>query len=148
MKLSSRGRYGVAALIVIAQNSSSSEVTAVVSIAEKLGISKIYLEQIFSLLKRSELVNAVKGSQGGYRLTRPASDITALDMLMALEHALFEQNEASTLEGAPEIEQVMHEHVFSALDHAISDVLQKVTLAELAAQVDALTSDGSYMFYI
>ena len=69
-------------------------------LAENLGISKIYLEQIFSLLKRSGLVASVKGAQGGYHLAKPASEISVYEILKALEQILFEPTESSVDERA------------------------------------------------
>jgi Rrf2 family protein len=72
MRISSKGRYGIAAMISMAQNQSKNAYITIISIAEKLGISKIYLEQVFSLRKRAEMVHSIKGAQGGYRRARPA----------------------------------------------------------------------------
>ena len=55
MKISAKGRYGLAAMIVLARSYESSSPVTIISISEHLGISKIYLEQVFSLLKRSFL---------------------------------------------------------------------------------------------
>lgn len=148
MRISSRAKYGIAALVVIAQNQDASGVTTVISISEKLGISKIYLEQIFTLLKRSGLVSAVKGSQGGYHLTRPASSITALDALMALEHGLFEQAEEPVLGKSPEIEQVMNDCIFTKADAVLRSELQKITLDDLVVSVEKLSGEDNLMFYI
>ena len=68
MKISAKGRYGLAAMTYLARNYAAGTPITIVSISEKLGISKIYLEQVFSLLKRARLVNSIKGSQGGYQL--------------------------------------------------------------------------------
>ncbi len=148
MKISSRGRYGLAAMILMAQSADSSEVITVISISEKLGVSKIYLEQVFSLLKRAGLVNAIKGSQGGYRLSKPYTAISALDILQALEHSLFEKTEESVLKKAADIEQAMQTSVFTVLDEAVEKSLQKVMLEDLVAQAQKLRSDGGLMFYI
>ena len=85
MRISAKGRYALAAAISMAQQHGTGEYITVISISEKLGISKIYLEQVFSLLKRAGLVTSVKGAQGGYQLSRMPGQITALDLLMAVE---------------------------------------------------------------
>ena len=56
MRISAKGRYGLAAAISMAENYNSGEYITVISISERLGISKIYLEQVFSLLKEEELL--------------------------------------------------------------------------------------------
>ena len=68
MRISAKGRYALAAAISMARQYGTGEHITAISISEKLGISKIYLEQVFSLLKRAGLVNTVKGAQGGYAL--------------------------------------------------------------------------------
>jgi Rrf2 family protein len=95
MRISSKGRYGLASMISIAQLGSGGEAVTVISVSEKLGISKIYLEQVFSLLKRSKLVTSIKGAQGGYQLSKTPDKITAYDILHAVEVSLFEKTEES-----------------------------------------------------
>ncbi|MFA9380684.1 MAG: Rrf2 family transcriptional regulator [Acetanaerobacterium sp.] len=148
MRISSRGRYGLAAMITMAQNPDINEAMTVISISEKLGISKIYLEQVFSLLKRAGLVTAIKGAQGGYRLSRAPLSILALDVLQALEQALFEGTDVSVCKNAGDIEYAMQEYVFSPIDSAVRDSLTKVTLEELATQAQKHRQNGGYMFYI
>lgn len=70
MRISAKGRYALAAIISMAQQYNSGEHITVISISEKLGLSKIYLEQVFALLKKAEIVSSAKGAQGGYQLTR------------------------------------------------------------------------------
>lgn len=70
MRISTKGRYALAALIKIAENHGSGEYITIASISEKLGISKIYLEQVFSLLIIGGIVTSVKGAQGDCRHLR------------------------------------------------------------------------------
>ena len=77
MKISAKGRYGLAAMTYLARSYAAGAPVTIISISEKLGISKIYLEQVFSLLKRARLVNSIKGSQGGYQLSRAPRAIKA-----------------------------------------------------------------------
>ena len=83
MRISAKGRYALAAVVSMAQQYQGGEYITLLSISEKLGISKIYLEQVFSLLRRSGLVDSVKGAQGGYRLSRAPRLITAWEILSA-----------------------------------------------------------------
>ena len=85
MKISAKGRYGLAAMTYLARNYASGSPITIISISEKLGISKIYLEQVFSLLKRANLVHSIKGSQGGYQLAREPRAISAYDILSSIE---------------------------------------------------------------
>ncbi len=80
MKISTKGRYALAAMISMAQRESISGVETLAALSGRLGLSKLYLEQVFSLLRRAELVLSVKGAQGGYRLARSARDISGWDI--------------------------------------------------------------------
>ncbi len=148
MRVSSKGRYGLAASVVLAQNYMSGSYLTVASLAEQLGISKIYLEQVFSQMKKAGLVSSVKGAQGGYRLAQPPQKITVLSILTALEQSLFEKTEKSVEQKAPEIENAMQDSVFTVLDKAVSASLSDMTLYSLVTKAEEYRKDESYMFYI
>ncbi|MDO4288936.1 MAG: Rrf2 family transcriptional regulator [Eubacterium sp.] len=146
MRISAKGRYGLAAMIVIAQGNYDSDTIPVTAIADKLGLSKIYLEQVFSLLKRAGLVTSIKGAQGGYRLTREPSDISVYEILDALEQVLFERTEDSVLEQAPAVEKAMRTTVFTPLDEAVQAHLSAISLEALVTSAGA--QNENYMFFI
>ena len=75
MKISAKGRYGLAAMTYLARNYASGSPVTIVSISEKLGISKIYLEQVFSLLKRARpcLLELLEREPAAAASTRPTS---------------------------------------------------------------------------
>ncbi len=148
MRISSKGRYGLAAMIGVAQLGSTGEFVTVISIAEKLGISKIYLEQVFSLLKRSKLVNSVKGSQGGYQLSKPADSISALEILQAVEISLFEKTEKSVSDQVMEVENTLRTLIWDRLDNSLAKVLQEVTLADMVTEAEKNKNGENFMFYI
>lgn len=148
MRISSKGRYGVAAMISMAQNQSKNEYITIISIAEKLGISKIYLEQVFSLLKRAGLVASIKGAQGGYKLAMPMEKITAAQILRAVEVGLFEKTEKSVSESAHHIDLSMDALIWNQLDASIQETLEAVTLSDLARESDKHKKGKDLMFYI
>ena len=148
MKVSAKGRYALAAILDIAQQFESGEYITVISISDRLGISKIYLEQVFSLLKRGGLVVSVKGAQGGYQLSRMPGQITVLDVLSAVELSLFEQTSETVLEKAPEIEAALRLSVFDLLDKALKDSLSAITLTDILNEVERQKNDHAMMFYI
>lgn len=84
MKLSTKGRYGLRALIDLAVNSETESVS-ISSIATRQGISEAYLEQLMAKLKKAGLVISMRGAQGGYRLAKAANQISVGDVLRALE---------------------------------------------------------------
>lgn len=87
MKLSTKGRYGLRALIDLAQYGEQ-EAVSIQSISARQQISDSYLEQLVRKLKKAGLVTSVRGAQGGYRLARPAEEISVGDVLRALEGSI------------------------------------------------------------
>ena len=84
MKISTKGRYGLRALIDICIYSGNDIVT-VKSISQRQNISERYLEQIFASLRKGGIIKAKKGAQGGYFLTREPKEVTIGDILCVLE---------------------------------------------------------------
>jgi len=148
MRISAKGRYALAALTFMAQQYNNGEYITIITISEELGISKIYLEQVFSLLKKAELVFSSKGSQGGYQLSRIPQEITILDVLSAVEVSLFEQTNDTVPEKAPEIEKALKYTVFDVLDQSIIQTLSSITLADLVSEAEKHKKDEAMMFYI
>jgi len=87
MKLSTKGRYGMVALADLALLKSS-ELASLSDISRRQDISLPYLEQLFVKLRRSGLVDSVRGPNGGYRLARPATEIRIVDILKALDETM------------------------------------------------------------
>jgi len=148
MRISTKGRYALAAAISMSQQHDNGEYITVLSISEKLGISKIYLEQVFSLLKRGGLVISVKGAQGGYMLSRMPGQITVFEILSSVEGALFENAEDTVASNAPGIEKAMRLSVFEVLDKSVKDALTAVTLDDLTSEAEKNNTDSAQMFYI
>lgn len=148
MRISVKGRYALAAMIDLARSYHMNEHVTVISISNRLGISKIYLEQVFALLKRANLVQAVKGPQGGYKPTRLAKEISVFDILSAAENALFDQTEKTVPEKAPEVETAMCLSVFDPLDETIKTNLAQITLEDLIIETEKQKTNQAPMFFI
>lgn len=84
MRISTKGRYGLRAIIDIAAHSDKGQIP-IKEVSKRQGISDNYLEQIIFPLKKAGIVQSVRGSQGGYFLARPAKEITAGEVLRVLE---------------------------------------------------------------
>jgi len=87
MKLSTKGRYAMVALVDIALRSDG-ELVTLSDVSRRQDISLPYLEQLFVKLRRSELVVSVRGPGGGYRLARSASDIRVVEVLAAVDETV------------------------------------------------------------
>lgn len=148
MRISSKGRYGLAAMIALAQNDNLDECVTIAAIAEKLGISKIYLEQVFSLLKRAALVQSVKGAQGGYKLAKAKENISICEIMKAIEIGLFEKAEASVTKNQEAIENALIELVWKPLDEGITETLSSIFLSQLVDKASLNKKGHDFMFYI
>lgn len=142
MKISTKGRYGLRALIDICVYSSSDMVT-VKSISERQGISERYLEQIFSALRKGGIINAKKGAQGGYFLAKSASEFTIGDILNVLEGDLLLIN---IEKDENDIENFMCDHLWATINNIIAEFFNSITLEELAE--DYKNKGKSMMYYI
>ena len=84
MKLSTKSKYGVRAMVALAANKDNAPVS-ISSISKKENISACYLEQLFIFLKNGNLIKSVRGAKGGYILAKRADQITVGDILKLLE---------------------------------------------------------------
>jgi len=148
MRISSKGRYAIAAMTELAGVWKNDGSLTVLRISETLGISKIYLEQVFSLLKRAQLVISIKGAQGGYQLAKAPDAITAAEILSACELGLFEKTESTVGEAAKDLEPAFRSVLWDKLDSTVLQSLSSVTLAMLSAETNRVRSGGALMFYI
>ena len=148
MRISARGRYALAATVSMAARWQTQENVTVISLSEDLGISKIYLEQVFSLLKKADVVMSHKGAQGGYRLSRPPQEITALEVLAATDLSLFEEPGETVAGRAPALEQALRLKVFDAVDGSIRSTLTGRSLNDLVTEAKKHRKNQGYMFFI
>ena len=87
MKLSTKGRYAVMAMVDISKTTTGKPI-ALADVAQRQEISLSYLEQLFGKLRRAELVKSVRGPGGGYLLARPAVDIHISDVILAVDEPI------------------------------------------------------------
>jgi Rrf2 family protein len=84
MKLSTRGRYGVKAMVDLAVNYGDDPIS-IKSISDRQGISEYYLEQLFGPLRKAGIIKSIRGAQGGYILNRSPEQITVAEIIQVLE---------------------------------------------------------------
>ncbi|OQB15614.1 MAG: HTH-type transcriptional regulator CymR [Firmicutes bacterium ADurb.Bin193] len=148
MRISAKGRYGLAAMIYLASGFEGQRFITVTSISEELDISKIYLEQVFSSFKKAGLVESAKGAGGGYRLLLPPDKVTVYDILSATEQTLFEKAKEFPGSRAKNIDRAIRETVVEAVDRAVADKLKSVTVYDLASAAEKYGTQDNIMFYI
>jgi Rrf2 family protein len=143
MKISVKGQYGLIAMTYLGLNEPN--VISSTIISDKLNLSKIYLEQVFSLLKRAKLVHSEKGSNGGYALAKATALITAYDILYAIETKLFEKFTLSSKNN--HIETTLDELVYKRIDNDMITNLKSIRLDDLINKVKE-NSIQAHMYYI
>lgn len=148
MKISTKGRYGLRAMVDIALNSGG-DFIPLNSIAERQSISENYLEQVFSTLRKADLVKSIRGSQGGYSLSREASRITVGEVLRALEGELSITGDISANASFQKsIEDCINLAVWQEVNRSINAVVDSITLEDLVEQYKRLNGEFTFDFVI
>lgn len=141
MKLSTKGRYGLRALIDLALYSEN-ETVSIQSIARRQNISDSYLEQLMRKLRSAGLIVSVRGAQGGYKLARPANEISVGDVLRALEGSL----EAVTCGGEDNSCQgadlCVTKFVWERINSSIRDTVDSIKLSQLVEESRLMREKG------
>lgn len=135
MKLSTKGRYGLRAMIDMARYSEE-EPVSISSIAVRQGISEGYLEQLVSLLKKAGLVKSIRGAGGGYILARAMDDISVGDILRALEGSLEPVRCAAfySEEGCTASDGCVTKYVWQKINESINRTVDEMKLNELVRE--------------
>jgi Rrf2 family protein len=149
MKISTKGRYGLRAIIDLAINSAGEHV-ALYSIAQRQGISENYLEQMFSTLRKAGLVKSVKGAQGGYTLASKPSEITIGTVLRVLEGSLSIIDEDSEVGNSDSfsLQRCIKETVWDKINESINVVVDSITIEDIVNEYNKRSGNMPLMFYI
>ena len=137
MKLTSKGRYAVTAMLDVTIHAAYGPVS-LADISERQAISLSYLEQLFSKLRKHGLVISIRGPGGGYRLGRCSAQIAVADVVSAVNESV----DATKCQGKGNCqggEQCLTHSLWEGLSRRIEDFLQGITLAELVAKNDVKT---------
>lgn len=129
MKLSTKGRYGVKAMMDLAVHYGELP-TSIKSISERQGISEYYLEQLFAPLRRAKLVKSVRGAQGGYILNKLPKDITILEIMNVLEGPV-EISECLTNEECDYLDICATRVLWRKIRDSINSVMAGITLQDM-----------------
>lgn len=148
MKISTKGRYGLKAIMDLAIYSNG-EPLNLKGIAERQRVSEKYLEHIFSALKKAGLIKSIKGTQGGYMLAHSTTDTTVGNVIRALEGDLSIAEKAAGEEGDADIlEQCININVYEKIDNSINQLLNSMTLEDLLQEYKKMNAETGYMYYI
>lgn len=137
MKYSTKVRYGLAVVMVLAEKN---ETTALIAIANRLGLSKTYLEQVLFLLKSHQVVESIKGPSGGYKLI----DLEHLDVytvFSSLDSELTEFQDEQSLDDR-KLNHLLNNEVYRPIEITVSDKLKSMKIKDL------VLINQSEMYYI
>lgn len=141
MKISTKGRYALRTMIDLAMNDTGENIS-IKAIAARQGISTKYLEQIISTLNKAGYVKSERGANGGYRLTKKPEEYTVGMILRLTEGSLAittcTQDEQNLCERYGCCTTVK---VWEKINKAISDVVDNITIADLAADEQSITNN-------
>jgi len=144
MRLTTKGRFAVTAMIDLALRSGDGPVT-LAGISERQKISLSYLEQLFGKLRRYSLVDSVRGPGGGYCLARPGAEITVADIVRAVDEQL-DATQCGGKENCKDEERCMTHELWATLNLKMYEYLSSVTLSELAdKQLNKVGGDVSVL---
>lgn len=131
MKMSTKGRYAVMAMIDIAQHGADRPIS-LNEIAARQDISQEYLEQLFGKLRRGGIVTSSRGPGGGYTLARPAGDIPLSEVILAVDEPLrVTRCEGDAVEGCVKGERCCAHDLWSSLGRQMMYFLESITLEDV-----------------
>lgn len=133
MRLTTKGRFAVTAMIDLALREHAGPVT-LAGISERQRISLSYLEQLFGKLRRNGLVSSVRGPGGGYNLGKPAETVSVADIIHAVDEPIDATNCGGKGNCAEDSQQCMTHDLWTSLNKKMIDYLSSVMLAELVEQ--------------
>jgi len=147
MRITSRGEYGLRALLDLSQRYGSSVPVTQADIAARQQIPEAYLNQLLAALRRAELVRSVRGPEGGHMMRRSPAEITVAEAVVALEGSI---SPAKGLDMPPTpgepLEAEVLRGVWREVQVAITGVLESTTLDDLCQR--KLARERQIMYYI
>ena len=140
MKLSTKGRYGVKAMVELAINYGGAPLS-IKTISKRQNISEYYLEQLFSPLRKAKLITSIRGAQGGYVLSREPKDITVAEIMYVLEGPI---EIAECIEGVScdNLDCCATRLLWAKIKNSIDDVMKSVTLQDIVNDYERIKTNN------
>jgi Rrf2 family transcriptional regulator, cysteine metabolism repressor len=148
MKVSTKGRYGLRAMMDLAAHQTSGKPVFLTDIAKRQNISEKYLEHIFAALKSAGLINTVRGRKGGFLLAKTPSEITAANIVNTLEGPCTLVDCVSQPTTCSKSDACASRDIWSLLGTKIDEVLSGFTLDQLVTMQEKKTRTDDCMYYI
>ena len=134
MRLTTKGRFAVTAMIDVAMHNGNGPVT-LAGVSERQKISLSYLEQLFGKLRRHGLVESVRGPGGGYNLARPADKVSVADVILAVDEPI-DATQCGGKENCLDDKRCMTHELWANLNTHIFSFLRSVSLEQLVRAQD------------
>lgn len=136
MKLSTKGRYGVKAMVDLAIHYGDSPVS-IKTISKRQNISEYYLEQLFSPLRKAGLIKSIRGAQGGYVLNKTPDEIKVSDVMYVLEGPI---EIAECIDGVEcnNVDCCATRLLWEKIKNSIDEVMESITLQDIANDYDLI----------
>lgn len=147
MKISTKGDYGLRALIELAHRYGDGKPTQSGEVAARQAIPESYLEQLLATLRRAGFVRSVRGPQGGHALARPPAQIQVSDVIEALEGPIMAVDCLDEASNCAKGGGCAQSEMWAAVRDAIVGVLSNTTVADLAER-DRLAQPGGTRYII
>lgn len=132
MRLTTKGRYAVTAMLDLAVHATQGPIT-LADISQRQGISLSYLEQLFAKLRKRELVSSARGPGGGYRLSREANAINVAEIISAVDEKV-DATRCAGEEGCQDGERCLTHQLWTDLSDLLYDFLEGISLGKLVEE--------------
>lgn len=139
MKLTTKGRYAVTAMLDLALHDENGEPVSLAAISERQDISLSYLEQLFAKLRKNDLVASLRGPGGGYRLSRPPGEIAVADIIRSVDESvdITRCGGSADCKGQGKGRCLTHD-LWKDLSNQINDFLSGISLKDMMARGDVI----------
>ncbi|MCI9068101.1 MAG: Rrf2 family transcriptional regulator [Lachnospiraceae bacterium] len=139
MKFSTKGRYGLRAMVDVAVAGEEAPVS-IQAIAKRQDLSEKYLEQLLGMLKKAGLVKSIRGNQGGYQIEGDTAKISVGDILRALEGELLPVDCAGFEEdgACKAAKSCVTKYVWKRINESLEETVNRITLRELVEQTKSM----------
>jgi len=143
MKVSTKGDYGIRAIIDLAHHYGDPKPTQSGDIAARQGVPESYLEQLLTTLRRAGFVRSVRGPQGGHLLVRDPDELPVSEVVEALEGSILPIDCLDDSSACSKAGGCAQREMWQAVREGILEVLENTTVADLAAKDRAVTAGGT-----
>ncbi|MEQ8153440.1 MAG: Rrf2 family transcriptional regulator [Clostridiaceae bacterium] len=141
MKLSTKGRYGVKAMVDLAINFGS-EPVSIKEISKRQNISEYYLEQLFAPLRKAKLIRSIRGAQGGYVLNKDPKDIKVSDIMYVLEGPV-EISDCIDGVACDNLDCCATRLLWKKIKESLDEVMESVTLQDIVNDYKSIKDSNS-----